>query len=136
MPRRPLAVALAASVLVLSGCGVQDLLPGSGSDDEPTVDRSTSEGTAVPELLSRWRCAAEEDGTWTAGGTVTNPTESAVSYRVTVQVGPAGSQAAAVERDLDAVPAGGSTTFELTDVPASGEGPCHVRLLALPDADE
>ncbi len=60
-----------------------------------------------------------------------NETKAKVTFQVTVYIGEAaGGEEKAKTRQVPNVAAGGSTRFILNGVPATGDGPCHVQVLA------
>lgn len=143
------AVAVTAALLVLTACS-------GGSEPEPSAtpaagaepssaptekpEKQTTEvpfadfdGTPAPEVLSSFRCF-QDDKTWTAAGDLVNSGKDVASFQVTVQVGPAdGTAQAARTTRLEQIAAGGSVAFEITKIPAQGDGPCHVQVLRLDD---
>lgn len=138
----PKAAALVAVVVLgVTACG-------GGTTDEPAPEPTPSattpepepepeptavsiDGTPAPEALSRFRCEPRDSG-WVASGFVSNDTDNAASFQVTVSVGPGdGEDTAGVTRRLESVEAGGSVEFELEKIPAAGEQ-CRVQVLRLP----
>lgn len=135
---RTLAVVL---LVVLAGCG-----GGSEPTDNPTATKAATKatakpttkptivppsGTPAPEALSDFRCLTNAKGVWRAGGTISNKGKTKATYQVTVFIGEAtGSDESAKTKQLLNIQAGGSATFVIAKVPATGdEGPCHVQVL-------
>lgn len=87
----------------------------------------------APETMSGLQCAPTDQGTWTATGVITHLEPEPATYRVTAYVGPAdGLPRAAVSTELEAIQPEGAAPFEVTGIPAHGEGPvCHVQVLRL-----
>jgi hypothetical protein len=97
---------------------------------KPTVAVPT--GKPAPEALSSFRCAADKNDRWNAGGYLSNSGKNKVTYQVTVYVGEAsGGSEDARTVQVPNVAAGGSTKFEILRVPApKAGGVCHVQVLA------
>ncbi len=129
-----MAVAL---VLVLPACGGGEASTRSGTTTERALTGAlprVAEGVRVPEALSDFACERDDEGTWTATGSVTNRTKAPATFQVTVYVGPAdGAGSPARTKRISAVQKNGSVGFEIDGIEARApEGPCHVRVLALP----
>ena len=135
---RVLAVAL---LLVLAGCGGSSDKAPTATDSTPSAAITGAPGTTptlqaprgvpAPEALSRFSCAKNSNGRWTASGYVSNAGKNKATYRVTVYVGPAaGGAGKAKTKEVTDVAAGGSVGFVVGAIPApKAGGPCHVQVL-------
>ena len=86
-------------------------------------------GEPAPEALSSFRCEPAKKGTWTAAGLLANAGKKAVTYQVSVYVGPLDDTSRRVRTvQVANVEAGGSVRFKLTKVPADGKE-CHVQVI-------
>lgn len=131
-------IAAVALILLLAACG-----GGSGGDAAPTATTPPADqpaavpttpaptGTPVPEALSRFACDPDGAGTYTASGTLKNATKKAVTFQVTVYVGqPTTEPGKGRTQQVPRVAAGGSTKFEIVQVPAAAEGgTCFVQVV-------
>lgn len=118
-------------VAALAGC--DSLAPAAQpAATAPTATVAVDDGFAAPEALRSFTCEADDEGGWSAGGTIENEATSARTFRVRVQVGPAAADVKAREVVLKQIPAGASAPFELPSVPSSAdEGPCHIQVAVL-----
>jgi hypothetical protein len=83
----------------------------------------------APEALSGFRCGWVANR-WVASGVLSNATNAAVTYQVTIYVGDAGSSGSGITKRYENIQAGGSIPIAIDKIPATGEtGTCHVRVL-------
>ena len=91
-------------------------------------------GTAAPQSLSDFECEPDDDGRWSASGTLTNEKDEAADFRVTIVVAPPGTPSATARRiTLPDVPSGKSEKFSAKRLPATtGDEPvCSVQVALL-----
>lgn len=130
-----LAVLVLALPIVLGAC--------SGGSDEPKAVATTPTlapgavpttpaptGDPVPEALSRFRCEADGAGTYVATGKLSNTSKAAVTFQVTVQVGPVDTPTqSAVTKQVPKVAAGSTVDFQVDAIPVVEGGSCHVQVV-------
>ena len=134
-------------MMLLAGCGangtasdrVADIrakeqasaaAPSGASSGAPKASTGSA-GDAAPEALSAFRCQKGAKDAWAAAGFLKNDATTAVSYQVTVYVGPVdGASRSASTQRVANVKAGGSTRFQIDDIAADGDQ-CHVQVLRL-----
>ncbi|MGA8850563.1 MAG: hypothetical protein WB508_02480 [Aeromicrobium sp.] len=132
---------VAVMLCVLAGCsGSTDPEPASSAPatskspkPKPTPKPSAAAptGEPAPEALSAFRCEPTKKSTWVAAGLLANDSKKAVTYQVSVYVGPLDSTSREVRTvQVANVEAGGSVRFKLTKVPADGEE-CHVQVIRI-----
>ena len=125
------ALAAVGVLAVLSGCtGVSS--PGGTPTTSPSVSVEPVTGQSVPEALWGFTCQADDEGVWSAEGTVVNLSSSTHTYAVTAQVGPADGQTTTAKQVRVTVSPRSKAPFSLSKLPAaSPDGPCHLRVLVV-----
>lgn len=127
------------TLCVLAGCsGSAEPEPAAATPatSEPAKPKPTAKpsaaaptGEPAPEALSSFRCEPTKKSTWVAAGLLANDGKKAVTYQVSVYVGPLDSTSRQVRTvQVANVEAGGSVRFKLTKVPADGKE-CHVQVI-------
>ncbi|MDN5853589.1 MAG: hypothetical protein L0K86_12240, partial [Actinomycetia bacterium] len=89
---------------------------------------------STPDSLTEFQCAPDDDGLWSASGTLTNNDKAAADFRVTVVGAPGGAPSATGRRITVAdVPSGKSRGFSSMRLPATeGDDPvCSVQVARL-----
>ncbi|CAN5407319.1 hypothetical protein BH09ACT10_BH09ACT10_25440 [soil metagenome] len=126
------------AALGLSACSTGG--SGGSATPDPTASPSISagpvqveDGVAASQDLNNFLCAPLADGTWAATGSVTNSTDVAADYRVTVFAGVANApDAAAQSVVLSGVAPGKAAPFAVPKVPTSGAAPqCFAKVVRL-----
>ncbi len=103
--------------------------PKSKPKPTPKPSAAAPTGEPAPEALSAFRCEPTKKSTWVAAGLLANASKKAVTYQVSVYVGPLDSTSRQVRTvQVPNVEAGGSVRFKLTKVPADGKE-CHVQVI-------
>ena len=125
----------AALVVSLSACGG---VPTAKPTSEPTSSAlkgslpNVDGGRVVPDALREFTCTRDDKGRWTAAGAVVNTSTKATTFQVTAHVGPADGQGATARTQrIAAIQPKGSVRFDLGELQATSDGPCHVRVVAL-----
>ncbi len=95
----------------------------------PTASAVAATGDPAPEALSAFRCEPAKKDRWEAAGFLANTSKKAVTYQVTVHVGPIdGSSRRVRTQQVAGVRSKGSSRFVIEDIPADGDT-CHVQVL-------
>lgn len=128
MSRRAWLVPAVLALLV--GCSAQPSADPEDPDPEPSKT-ALAEGDPASGALQSFTCRADDEGVWSATGVVQNPEKASESYQVAVLISDteAGNAKATT---IESIQPGESSTFQITEVPVSGEDPtCRVTVVRL-----
>jgi hypothetical protein len=130
-------LAVGALALALTGCTAQDAEPSPTPTSTPTAEATEPASAGITDVqdvpgsgedftgaLSDLMIATCErgDGGWTVGGTVQNPTDGAVSYRLYMSLLTGGSDTRALQQvDVGPVAAGAGADWSMT-IPVEEDG--------------
>lgn len=121
------------ALVLLAGCGGSGDGEASPKTSEPTdpATPALAEGEPAADALKDFVCRADDKDVWSATGSVKNSGKVATGYQVAVLV--AGEDAGnAKTADIEKIQPDESASFELKELPATGEHPrCRVSVIRL-----